>query len=121
MKAEVKREHRELAAAAWYASNDPSDSNFGPEVIAQALADLEASVEARVRRESVAPWEALREWCSLVPGFRAVTVDGSELVACDADEHNGASRLVEASTAAALCEALGLAPSTSLPETKEQP
>ncbi len=85
--AEVKREHRVAADAAWYASNDPADSNFGPEAIAQALADLEATVEARVRRElglttaegyAIAPPETLAEaWDD---GYKVGKCDGT----CDA-------------------------------------
>jgi hypothetical protein len=48
---EVKLEHRELALAAWHRSNDPAGADFGPELFAQALADIEDETEARVRRE----------------------------------------------------------------------
>ncbi len=68
--------------------------------VAAALAMAETTGESN--------WEALREWCSLIPGFRAVTVDGESLTACDLDEANGASMLIEAETAYALCVKLGL-------------
>jgi protein-disulfide isomerase-like protein with CxxC motif len=49
--APIKPEHRELALETWRRSNDPAGADFGPELFAQALADLEATVESRVRLE----------------------------------------------------------------------
>ncbi len=64
--------------------------------------------EASAEATGDAAWEALRQWCSLVPGFRAITVDGHELVACDMNEESGASVLIEAPTARELCVKLGI-------------
>jgi hypothetical protein len=57
--ATVKREHREIADRCWRQSNDPAGEDFGPELFAQAIADLEQATEARVRAEELAPWKRL--------------------------------------------------------------
>ncbi len=112
----VEFRHREAALKLLYSGpmlselkwrdtgEEPVDSHEGIKRairVAEALARAEDAGEGK--------WKALRQWCSLVPGFRAVTVDAESLVACDMDEQNGASKLIEAPDAHALCAKLGLA------------
>ena len=50
--AKVEQQHREVALVSWSRSNDPAGSDFGPELIARALADA----EERGRQSAQVEW-----------------------------------------------------------------
>lgn len=116
--AEVTLGHRAIALDTWKRSNDPASADFGPELLAQALADLEAAAYQRGleagRSEGAEPWELLAEWGNQrgrsvsVPYVnihkRWVCVAGDET----ADESWAETGLTPSAALLGLCAKLGL-------------
>lgn len=60
--AKVEQRHREKADQVWRESNDPASSDFGPELMAHALAEVEAASRgAAVKGEATGDDELIRE------------------------------------------------------------
>jgi hypothetical protein len=58
---EVTKGHRVIALDAWERSNDPAGSDFGPELFAQTLANIEAAAYQRGLDADKPAWIACEE------------------------------------------------------------
>jgi hypothetical protein len=111
----IKPEHRELAVKLLEGALYPLDAVQGVESIAQALADLEATVEARVRLEQTQDAQRYRELVSALECIRRESL-GSMLskTMWPDDGHSGTPVVA---SLLALAESLGWKP---CPGAKEE-